>query len=339
MSLIADLHHEAMRLVDEAEHLRRLGNPEAARAKFQEAFERERQAAELTVPDLSLEPTRSVLHRSAASLALQCGNYYAAAHLVSVALSGNPPAEIAEELRDLLELHPMSESEWLFSDDPNRMLGFLVGKASDRKLRLFAVACCRRIWQTLLRVAMIEEDQKEGCRHAAETAERYADGEASEDDLRSCEIEYLPLHAAPAAPAAFLASAGIPLDVHEVYDSAAQAAAWFSSGSDSEDEVWRKAYGAETAAQCALLRDLIGNPFRPVSLDPAWLTPNVTALAQAAYEERVLPRGNLDSARLAILADALEDAGCTEDAILNHCRQPAEHVRGCWLVDLLLGKS
>ena len=64
----------------------------------------------------------------------------------------------------------------------------------------------------------------------------------------------------------------------------------------------------------------------------------MVALARAAYDQRELPAGTLDTARLAVLADALEDAGCANADILNHCRRPGVHVRGCWAVDLLLGK-
>jgi hypothetical protein len=87
------------------------------------------------------------------------------------------------------------------------------------------------------------------------------------------------------------------------------------------------------------LRDIFGNPFRPVTIKPAWLTPIVKGLAQAAYEERVLPSGELDLARLKVLADALEESGCTEQTILDHLRGPGPHVRGCYLVDLLLVKE
>ena len=103
MSQINDLHHEAMRLVDVAEKSRREGNLPMAREQLRQAFEQERQAAQLSASDLNLEPTRSVLHRSAASLALECGNLREAERLIAAALSGNPPEEIAEELRDLLE--------------------------------------------------------------------------------------------------------------------------------------------------------------------------------------------------------------------------------------------
>jgi hypothetical protein len=87
--------------------------------------------------------------------------------------------------------------------------------------------------------------------------------------------------------------------------------------------------------QAELLRDLFGNPFRPLNLDPSWLSwrdGTIPKLAEAIYDERAFDR-------LPILADALEDAGCTNEDILTHCRQPGEHVRGCWVVDLLLGKA
>ncbi len=103
MNTIQDLHREAMRLADEADQLRRQGDAKAAGERLQQAFARERQAAERSAADGSPEPTRSVLHRSAASLALECGDYRAAERLIAAALSGEPPDEIADELRDLLE--------------------------------------------------------------------------------------------------------------------------------------------------------------------------------------------------------------------------------------------
>jgi hypothetical protein len=93
------------------------------------------------------------------------------------------------------------------------------------------------------------------------------------------------------------------------------------------------------AREPTLLRDIFGNPFRPVSINPAWLTPTVTDLATVAYEERALPSGELDPARLAVLADALEEAGCDNADLLSHLRSPGPHVRGCWAVDLLTGRS
>jgi hypothetical protein len=95
---------------------------------------------------------------------------------------------------------------------------------------------------------------------------------------------------------------------------------------------------AEWGRHCLLARDIFGNPFRPLPVRPACLTPQVVALARAAYEQRDLPAGTLDVTRLAVLADALEEAGCTGPDLLGHLRGPGPHVRGCWAVDLLLGK-
>ncbi len=89
----------------------------------------------------------------------------------------------------------------------------------------------------------------------------------------------------------------------------------------------------EFEQQTRLLRDIVGNPFRPVSLDPSWLTSTVVALAQGIYEENAFDR-------MPILADALQDAGCDNDDVLNHCCDEKQiHARGCWVVDLVLGKK
>jgi hypothetical protein len=100
------------------------------------------------------------------------------------------------------------------------------------------------------------------------------------------------------------------------------------------------AEAAERAAHAALSEDIFGPvPIRPMTLNPAWRTPTVGALAQAAYENRLLPSGHLDLDRLAILADACEEAGCTDSEFLGHLRSPEGHVRGCWPLDLLLNKK
>jgi hypothetical protein len=82
----------------------------------------------------------------------------------------------------------------------------------------------------------------------------------------------------------------------------------------------------------AALRCLFGNPFRPVAFDPAWRAPTAVALAQRIYDER-------DFGAMPVLADALQDAGCEHPDVLAHCRGGGEHARGCWVVDLVLGKS
>ena len=114
---------------------------------------------------------------------------------------------------------------------------------------------------------------------------------------------------------------------------AARAPGDFVHGDDEEtDLAWVAAVRSEEGAQADLLRDIIGNLFRPVSLDPAWLTPNVLELAQSIYDERAFDR-------MPVLADTLEEAGCDNADILNHCRGPGPHVRGDWVIDLVLGKS
>jgi hypothetical protein len=94
----------------------------------------------------------------------------------------------------------------------------------------------------------------------------------------------------------------------------------------------KAAVEAEYGAQIEILTDIFGNPFRPVAVDPAWLTSTVVALARGIYEERAFDR-------MPILADALQDAGCDNEDVLDHCRGPGPHVRGCWVVDMLLGKA
>src|SRR5204863_9524218 len=90
--------------------------------------------------------------------------------------------------------------------------------------------------------------------------------------------------------------------------------------------------------QAGFLRDLIGNPFRLDTPRTVWLMPTVMSLAEAAYDERSLPSGELDSARLAILADALEEAGCTSADLRDHLRSPGTPVRGSCALDHILGK-
>jgi hypothetical protein len=91
--------------------------------------------------------------------------------------------------------------------------------------------------------------------------------------------------------------------------------------------------------RAALLRDIVGNPFRRPTVDRFWLSGTVLRLAQAAYEDRFLPSGHLDPARLAVLSDAQEEVGCTDAEVLAHLRSAGPHVRGCRAVDLLLGRS
>jgi hypothetical protein len=212
------------------------------------------------------------------------------------------------------------------------MLGRVHGRASPRKLRLFAVACCRQVWRLLT-------DPRS--RAAVEVAERYADGEADEREraaARTAALSAAGRGARQAAWAAYwAASRNAAESVENACVAAGAASAWSAAGAAGEAggdraSAWDAAAAADNRAQAALLRDLFDDLIRPPALERAWLTPPVVALAQGAYERR-------DAAALPVLADALEEAGCADAALLAHCRGPGPHVRGCWVVDRLLGRS
>jgi hypothetical protein len=205
----------------------------------------------------------------------------------------------------------MTEKQWLREDssDPYRMVYFLDGRRlrnrpSVRKARLFACACVRRT---------LGELKEPWQRRAVETAERFADGLAAEDELKEA------IEAARGQPDCSFWAA----DTNSWWEAAE--AALHAGGQDDDNE----------RAECGLLRCVVGNPFRrPPAIDPAWLAWNggtVPRLAQSVYDERAFDR-------LPPLADALEDAGCADADLLGHLRGPGPHVRGCWVVDLLLGK-
>jgi hypothetical protein len=237
----------------------------------------------------------------------------------------------------------MTEAEWLACADPTPMLNLLRGKPRERKLRLFACACVCRAWHLLTDTG----------RQAVEAAEAYADGRIDGETLRAARrAAHEPI--AEAIEVANLTwSLGTPLSSS---DSAAAAAEETCGDMDSDHaryialqhvtERARDALGwtrSEYAAQAALLREILGNPFQPPLPLPAailaWNDATVVRLAQAANDERRLPEGTLDPSRLAVFADALEEAGCTSEDVLGHLRGPGPHVRGCWAVDLCLGKS
>jgi hypothetical protein len=203
-------------------------------------------------------------------------------------------------------------------------------KKNHRKLRLWSCACCRRLAAHL-------PDKRSW--DAVEVAERRADGLAGNDEVKKARkaAALVPqvrerLRGTTAEWAANVARFLLHPSAAEVKTAAVRASiARAESGATTRE--------AEDRGQFELLRDIFGNPFRPVSVSPAWLTPQVVALAQAAYGQRELPAGHLDLARLAVLADALEEAGCTDQTILGHLRGPGPHVRGCWAVDLILGRE
>jgi hypothetical protein len=267
----------------------------------------------------------------------------------------------------------MTESEWDSCDEPQVMLTFLRQRGtSDRKMRLFAVACCRRIWHVML-------DARS--RKAVEIAELCADGLVTDQELaharqaacaaasakiRTFGTECLAAMAAwgtlgeePGAPSSAdreeqaiqEMSARFPgmlvsltprePGAADAAESAAEAIASHAadgpSGRDLPKQVAEdtrdRLEEEEQRYQTQLLRDLFGNPFRrPATFDASWRTPSVMTRAEAMYESR-----SFDS--MSALADALEAAGCAEPSILVHCRSRQEHVRGCWVIDTVLRKN
>jgi hypothetical protein len=224
----------------------------------------------------------------------------------------------------------MTDQEWLACTDPKAMLEFLRGRASQRKLRLFVVACCRRVERLL---------GDERTRRAVEVAERYADGEATTNevaDARRTAREFSYDYAHYTNPAWYPSSAAVHACELRAW-SAADNASWHAAHYfPREDEDAERAEHQERRHQCLLLRDIIGNPFQVTpKIDPAWLSWHgglLVSMARQMYDSR-------NFADMAVLADALEESDCSDADLLNHCRQPGEHVRGCWLVDLLLGKE
>jgi hypothetical protein len=194
----------------------------------------------------------------------------------------------------------MTEADWLAAADPTPMLAFLRRKASDRKLRLFACGCARFRWAPL-------PDARS--RDLLDLAERYADGEATDAEIGAARrigycmgLVWTVNASARVAAEGVIGAVGLP----------------------------------KPAPAAALLRDLFANPFRPPPpVEPAWLAWNggtAAKLARSIYDDRAFDR-------LPLLADALEDAGCTDAAILGHLRGRGPHVRGCWAVDLVLDKA
>jgi hypothetical protein len=190
---------------------------------------------------------------------------------------------------------------------------------SDRKMRLFAASCLRRLWPVL----------SEKGRRATDVVERLADGQVGGKELHELQGRR-PLPENPADRAAHWA----------LVTGNHVAAAIFKSLRFARQMTSTTPLGREEDRHWAdLFRDMVGNPFRPISFEPSWRTSTVKSVAQNAYDDRVLPAGLLHADALAVLADALEDAGCTNADVLTHLRGPGPHARGCWVVDHLMSKK
>jgi hypothetical protein len=264
----------------------------------------------------------------------------------------------------------MTQAEWLACTEPQKMLDFLRGKVGERKLRLFACAWCRYSCPYLAAPtstnpnrptyswAAAAADTQTDCRNALAVAERYTDGQTTDAER----------HAAHTRAADWV-NTWLTYDLALYYDAivAAAAAAPAHAGNTFlppaapylAGPVGDAALAADRAQQAVFLREVVGNPFQPKTVDPSWLEYNggvVRELAETIYQTRrfgELPR----------LAQLLEAAGCTDRDILHHCRRRPDrwlgtwgfrralallgqqrpprflHVRGCWVLDLILSKD
>ncbi len=214
------------------------------------------------------------------------------------------------------------------------------GKISERKLRLVALTCTRRVVH-LLRL--------DGCRKVLDEVEQCTDEPLAKRRLTLAHRKLWKARAgyqlshredAAATAIAHCCQTGVAKfaewAIQNAFDALALAGYTATLGSQPNyQELRANAREAVLPYWADLVRDILGNPFQSVSVIPVWLAWNDGALAkiaQAIYDERAFDR-------MPILADALEDAGCGNVDILRHCREPGEHVRGCWVIDLLLGKT
>jgi hypothetical protein len=230
----------------------------------------------------------------------------------------------------------MTESEWLSGAAYDAMLRRACDWRYVRKARLFAVAYGYRA------LGLVPVAPKSFYRIVA-AAEARADDRATDLDLHAAVTEAYAETQAAGSPAILLGLYWVlqhpcqhPIGGNAVVvlrgatDLAAETAALPAVGPDrpTRDQI----IAEERQRQCDLIRDIVGNPFRPALIDTRWLTSTVVALAETIYQDRAFDR-------LPILADALQDAGCGDEQVLQHCRGPGPHVRGCWVVDLVTGRG
>jgi hypothetical protein len=235
----------------------------------------------------------------------------------------------------------MTDREWRTSTDPAAMLVAAADRLSDRTLRLYLVGCCRRWWGLFT---------DEACRVAVEVAERFADGRATEAERESAERAAVKVYGKASvifgehfeAAAAAMTAAQTAAEWARFRDICHRAPGLvgYPNPTTRVESLARKHVGSasytdpllarELAEVANLLRCVAGDPWTYAVPDPRWRTAAAVGLATTIYETR-------DFAALPILADALEETGCDDPAVLDHCRRHREHARGCWVVDQLRG--
>jgi hypothetical protein len=214
----------------------------------------------------------------------------------------------------------MTEKEWLAGNCLDALLKYVQKSKrrgpSRRKLALFSCGCARRLSPQLNAVLHLAK--------GLDLAEQSADGLLKEKQIRQYRrsLRTRP-YGDPRAATVISWCLRLPEDQLSSPEYAARSAAVCAR---------REVGQAEEIVQCELLRDIVGNPFRPVAFDPRWRTADTVGLARGIYEDRAFDR-------LPLLADALMDAGCADEQVLGHCRSDGPHVRGCWVVDLVLSKD
>ena len=244
----------------------------------------------------------------------------------------------------------MTEPEWLACENPADLLAATPGVVSARKHRLWACAVARCDWDELV---VYDEygGIYPGIQLAVVAAEQFCDGILGPDELAragpdaawALQLEQSMSQSRESIEAFFFKEWGVLAVAADIVPESARAVAAIAER--------LKAYSASAHAQLAelllplvegerkqlrllagLFRELVGSPLQPATLDPSWRSATVVALAEQMYASR-------EFSAMPILADALQDAGCEEADILAHCRGPGPHVRGCWVVDLVLGKG
>ena len=235
----------------------------------------------------------------------------------------------------------MTEQEWLQFSASDGVFDYLrANRFSTRKARLFAVACCRTLGPWLSETV---------CHTAVDRSEQFADGGITKQALAESRKDF------PAEKRFQLrtecehrgftdALQLLPANTRMIVWSASWDACHYSVHADGWDAArycWLAAsvahdhvplQGENAWLLRSVLHDIFGNPFRSVTFDPRWRTSDVLGLARAIYDDKAFDR-------MPILADALMDAGCVDEQVLGHCRGDGPHVRGCWVVDLVLQKE
>jgi hypothetical protein len=207
---------------------------------------------------------------------------------------------------------PMTEQEWIVCTDPMPMLRFLESKKNKRKLAMFGVACCRHMPHLC--------SDKRGLA-AIDVVERYVDRRAKINEVRVACRNAREDASGIARPLGQYVN-----EIAVLYNAETNAFAVSEYALQAAPD-----QAGEKALQCALLREVFGNPFQRIRISRRWLTPTVKQLSKQIYAD-----SSFDE--LCLLADALGETGCSEADLLSHCRSEGQHVKGCWVIDVLLAK-